>query len=169
MQLTPPGTPFPQEMGGADEASSPRANAAEASVVARNPIAVMNALCRILCDSNVVSQVPHRPIGPRTFEFNGYCGAPHSGERENAPDLQAFANRRDVACYVLRCGRKRRCKQRLYESIRRSILRALPVLSSQSITTAHKRASPVAGSKRTGIPFRNLPTTSSFFTPMTPS
>src|SRR5271157_4098901 len=56
-----------------------------------------------------------------------------------------------------------------YESMSRSIPRALPVFSSQSITTAHRRTSPVAGSKRTGILFRNLPTTSSFFTPITPS
>src|SRR6266699_2155037 len=51
--------------------------------------------------------------------------------------------------------------------INRSIFFALPVVSSQSITTAHSRTSPVAGSKRTGILFRNLPTISSFFTPIT--
>jgi hypothetical protein len=54
-------------------------------------------------------------------------------------------------------------------SINRSMPRALPVFSSQSMTTAQRRTSPVAGSKRTGMPLRNLLTTSSFFTPITPS
>src|SRR3979409_857362 len=56
-----------------------------------------------------------------------------------------------------------------YETINRSIFPALPVFSSHSTTTAHKRTSPAAGWDPTGIPFRNLPTTSSFLTPITPS
>src|SRR5262249_47673715 len=56
-----------------------------------------------------------------------------------------------------------------YTTMRRSMLRAMPVESSESMTTAHSRTSPVAASKRTGMLFRNFETTISFLTPITPS
>ncbi len=57
--------------------------------------------------------------------------------------------------------------QFIYRSINRSTRVARPVWSSHSTTTAHRRTSPLAGSKRAGIPLRNFSITNSFFTPMT--
>ena len=146
-QLMPPGTPLPHERGTPVERSSPLANADEASVNDRRPDAKMKVnrrICVILARFRTVrntrsSLVPSVTTVPRTRE---------------SPNLATGTNRRDEACY---------------ESISRSILLARPDASSHSITTAHNRASPVAGSNRTGIPFKNLPTTNSFLTPITPS
>src|ERR1035437_5679498 len=100
MQLTPPGIPFPQEMGGAEEASSPVANAVVASVAATSPAAMMNAVRRIGLILTWFLRVRVTPIGPRTFGFNGAEAgglSAHSQERGIAPDLHAFDNRRDAA------------------------------------------------------------------------
>src|ERR1700688_3275809 len=53
-QLTPPGIPLPHETGGGEEGSSP-ANAGKASVAARSPAAMMDALQPISRNSNLVS------------------------------------------------------------------------------------------------------------------
>jgi hypothetical protein len=52
-------------------------------------------------------------------------------------------------------------------SMSRWMDRALPVLSSQSITTAHILGSPLAASNFPGMPVRNRPNTKSFSIPMT--
>src|SRR5689334_2788765 len=49
----------------------------------------------------------------------------------------------------------------------RSMLRALPVCSSQSIATPHSFTSPVAGSKRLGTLVRKRCNTNFFSTPIT--
>src|SRR3981081_1190856 len=68
---------------------------------------------------------------------------------------------------MLRRGKPRLYRKHAHRSIRRSIRVARPVWSSHSTSTAHRRTSPLAASKRAGIPLRNLSITSSFFTPMT--
>ena len=57
MQFTPPGIPFPQEIGGAEDASSPVANAGASGqeLAATSPAAMMKAIRRMYRDSNVLS------------------------------------------------------------------------------------------------------------------
>lgn len=163
MQLIPPGIPFPQEMGGTDAGSS-AANVDPARFAVRSPTARMNQVRRISGDFNL----PSTGKAPASRTWYLTVVTLKSARARRTASSAKFAPDFVETPPGLACGVKTQAKGS-YESINRSMVRALPVCSSQSITTAQRRASPVAGSNRTGIPFRNLPTTNSFFTPITPS